>query len=125
MKSTGLFSLCFLFVTLHTHGIPIQQNTTQRDGSDGPYSADMTEVTGLMVLTVSAALLAAVVMAMAKPFVKVAVNVFTGNRLIESWWEQKAKYDRGRMEAEMRYAQFAEMVKQRGAVGKTGGMGAG
>ena len=124
MKSTCLFLLCFFFVALHTHGIPIQQDT-RHDGSDGPSAADIAKMTKFVVFTVNATVLAAVVMAMAKPFVKVAMNVFTGNRLIESWWEQKAKYDRERMDAEMRYAHFVETVKQRGTVGNRREIGEG
>ena len=117
MKSASLFLWCFLFLTLHIHCIPIQQDT-RHNGIDRLYGDSMAEVTELMVPSVMAAILAGVLMAIAKPFIKVAVNVFTGNRLIESWWEHKAKYDKERTEAEVRNAQLVEIMKQSAAVAK-------
>jgi hypothetical protein len=38
--------------------------------------------------------------------IQTALNIFTGNKLIESYWKERSKYDKAKWEADFRHGQI-------------------
>jgi len=43
--------------------------------------------------------------------IRTSLSIFTGNKLIESYWREKSKYDKAKWEADYRYAQLVQAAR--------------
>jgi hypothetical protein len=94
MKESIFFIALFATLALQTHSYPIV------DPDLAAYTTSV--VTPLLVVSG----LIGAIFGLGGLAVKTALNVFTGNKLIESYWKQKTKYDKAKWEADFRYAQM-------------------